>query len=116
MVIQQGDVYWAALPHPRGSGPGFRHPVVIIQNNDFNRSRIGTVVACVLTSNLERAAAPGNVALRKGEGGLPKRSVVNVSQIATLDRSELLEKLGELSKARVMEILDGVGLVLVPTD
>ena len=116
MVIRQGEVYWAALPPARGSGPGYRHPVVVIQNNSFNRSTIGTVVACALTSNLARAADPGNVVLRRGEAGLPKRSVVNVSQIATLDRSELLELIGQLSKARVMEILDGVGLVLVPTD
>ena len=116
MVIRQGEVYWAALPPARGSGPGYRHPVVVIQNNSFNRSMIGTVVACVLTSNLARAADPGNVSLRRGEAGLPKRSVVNVSQIATLDRMELLERIGQFSKARTMEILDGVGLVLVPTD
>ena len=116
MVIQQGEVYWAALAPARGSERAYRHPVVIIQNNTFNRSRISTIVVCAVTSNLARRAAPGNVALRRGEGGLPKRSVVNVTQIATLDRSELQEKIGELSKRRVSEILDGVGLVVVPTD
>ena len=94
MVINQGDVFWIDLGEPSGSAPGYRHPHVIIQNNLFNRSRINTVVVCALTSNLKRAEAPGNVLLAKGESNLPKRSVVNVSQIFTVDKSDLVEKIG----------------------
>jgi mRNA-degrading endonuclease toxin of MazEF toxin-antitoxin module len=81
---RQGDVYWIDLGAPSGSGPGYRHPHVVIQNNVFNRSRINTVVVCALTSNLRRAQAPGNVLLEVGEANLPKQSVVNVSQIFTV--------------------------------
>jgi len=111
----QGDVYWVDLGPPDRSGPGYRHPLVVVQNDAFNRSRISTVVACALTSNLARSAAPGNVLLRKGEPNLPRRSVVNVSQLVTVDKTALVEKIGTLSRARVREILDGIALVLVPT-
>lgn len=116
MVINQGDVYWIDLGEPSGSGPGYRHPHVIIQNNVFNRSRINTVVVCVLTSNLKRAEAPGNVLLEKGEANLPKQSVVNVSQIFTVGKGDLVEKIGTLSRERVRQILDGVSLLLEPRD
>jgi mRNA interferase MazF len=115
-VIAQGDIYWVELSRPRGSGPGYRHPLVVVQNNAFNRSRINTVVVCALTSNMARSAAPGNVALRKGEANLPRRSVVNVSQLITVDKTALTKKIGTLSKTRVREILDGIAIVLVPTD
>ena len=107
-MIRQGDVFWVELGEPVGSGPGYRHPHVVIQNNVFNRSRINTVVAIALTSNLARAAAPGNVQLRKGEAGLPKPSVVNVSQVFTVDRNQLAQRMGTLSPQRVQEVVDGL--------
>lgn len=112
MVINQGDIFWVDLEEPLGSEPGYRHPHVVIQNNVFNRSRISTVVVCTLTSNLKRASAPGNVMLDVGEADLPKQSVVNVSQIFTVDKRQLGEKIGTLSPERVRQILDGVKLVV----
>jgi len=116
MVIQQGDVFWVDLGDPGGSEPGYRHPHVVIQNNLFNESRIRTVIVCALTSNLRRAAAPGNVLLQPGEANLPRQSVVNVSQIFTVDKAQLSEKIGALTPARVREILDGIRLVLEPRE
>jgi mRNA interferase MazF len=116
MVVNQGDIYWVELGDPIGSAPGYRHPHVIVQNNDFNRSNIRTVVVCALTSNLKRASAPGNVLLDSGEANLPKQSVVNVSQIFTVDRSQLGEKIGTLSSQRIRQILDGLYLLLEPYD
>lgn len=116
MVIRQGDVFLVDLGEPSGSAPGYRHPYVVIQNNVFNRSRINTVVVCVITSNLKRADAPGNILLAVGEANLPKPSVVNVSQIFTVDKRDLREKIGTLSQARVEQILVGVDLVLQPRD
>ena len=116
MVIKQGDVFWVDLGKPSGSAPGYRHPHVVVQNTLFNRSRIGTVVVCALTSNLGRAKAPGNVLLSQGESNLPKRSVVNVSQIVTVDKSDLVEKIGTLHEKRVHEILEGIYLLLEPRD
>lgn len=116
MVIGQGDVFWIDLGEPEGSEPGYLHPHVVIQNDLFNRSRINTVVMCALTSNLGRAQAPGNVMLEPGEANLPKQSVVNVSQIFTVDKSQLGEKIGTLSGKRVRQILDGIRLVLEPRD
>ncbi len=116
MVITQGDIYWVDLGEPTGSEPGYRHPHVVIQNNLFNRSQIRTVVVLALTSNLKRAAAPGNVRLEKGEGGLPRPSVVNVSQIFTVDKSQLDEYIGTLSSKRVDEILNGIKLVIEPRE
>jgi len=116
MVINQGDVYWVDLGEPSGSEPGYRHPHVVIQNNLFNRSRINTVVVCALTTNLRRAGAPGNVLLEKGEANLPKQSVVNVSQIFTVDKMDLVELVGALSRRRMDQILDGVLLLLEPRE
>lgn len=116
MVIQQGDVFWVDLGNPSGSSPGLLHPYVVIQNDVYNRSRLKTVVVCGLTSNLKRAEAPGNVLLETGEANLPKRSVVNVSQIYTLDKDDLIEKIGTLSGERVQEILYGIYLLLEPRD
>jgi mRNA interferase MazF len=116
MVIDQGDVFWVDLGEPSGSEPGYRHPHVVIQNNVFNRSRINTVVVCALTSNLRRAKAPGNVLLEEGEANLLEQSVVNVSQIFTVDKRSLVEKIGALSRRRVRQILDGVRLVIEPRD
>jgi len=116
VVISQGDLYWVDLGDPAGSEPGYRHPHIVIQNNVFNRSRINTVAVCALTSNLRRAKSPGNVLLEKGEVSLPKQSVVNVSQIFTVDKRDLGEKIGALSRRRVRQILDGVRLVIEPRD
>ena len=116
MVINQGDVFWVELGKPSGSAPGYRHPHVVIQNNLFNRSRINTVVVCALTSNLKRAKAPGNVSLSSGEANLPKRSVVNISQVVTVDKSDLVEKIGTLSQQRIREILTGIHLLIEPRE
>jgi mRNA interferase MazF len=116
MVIHQGDIFWVDLPQPRGSETGFRRPHVVIQNNLFNKSGIGTVVACALSTNPRLAKSPGNVLLRKGEGGLPKSSVANISLITTFDKSELTERIGTLSQNRMHEILDGVRLILSQSD
>ena len=115
-MINQGDVFWIDFGEPSGSEPAFRHPHVVIQNNVFNRSRIRTVVVCSLTSNLDRAAAPGNVVLKKGEANLPKKSVVNISQVFTVNKSELTEKIGTLSRNRVHQISDGLKLLTEPRD
>ena len=98
------------------SQPGYRHPHVVIQNNVFNRSRISTVVVCTLTSNLRRAKAPGNVLLEAGEANLPEPSVVNISQIFTISKTQLGEKIGTLSAERVRQILDGVRLLTEPRE
>ncbi len=116
MVINQGDVFWIEFDEPSGSEPGYRHPHVVIQNNLFNRSRINTVVVCALTSNRKRAKAPGNVTLNKGEANLPKKSVVNISQIFTVNKSDLSEKIGTLSKIRISLILQGIRLLTEPRE
>ena len=116
MVIRQGDIYWLDLAEPSGAEPGYRHPHVVVQNNVFNRSQIQTIVVCALTSNLKRANAPGNVLLDQKETHLPKRSVVNVSQIFTVDKSQLDEYVSTLSQKRVREILNGIQLVLEPRE
>src|SRR2546425_9866482 len=97
MVIRQGDIFWITLSEPSGSSPGYRHPHVVVQNNLFNDSRIQTTVVCTLSSNLKRGDAPGNVLLEKGEGGLAKASVVVVSQLFTIDKSDLTEHVGALT-------------------
>lgn len=116
MVINQGDIYWVDLDEPSGSEPGYKHPHVVIQNNLFNRSQIRTVIVVALTSNLKRADAPGNVLLEKGEANLPKPSVVNASQVFTVDKSQLDEYIGTLSSKRVREILNGIKLVIEPRE
>ena len=111
MVINQGDVYWIELEEPTGSEPGYSHPHVVVQNNVFNASRISTVIVCALTSNRKRAEAPGNVLLEKGEAHLPKESVVLVSQIFTVDKSQLGEFIGTLSELRLKQIIEGIYLM-----
>ena len=112
MVIAQGDVWWADLPDPTGSGPGFRRPVVIVQGDALNRSRIATVVCVPLTSNLLWADAPGNVLLPARSTGLPKDSVANVSQIIALDRTLLTERVGRISRRQLERVLAGIELIL----
>ena len=116
MVISQGDVFWIDLDDPNGSEPAYRHPHVVVQNNVFNRSRINTVAVCALTSNLKRAAAPGNVLLEPGEANLPRQSVVNISQIFAVDKAMLEDKIGALSAQRVRQILSGISLLLEPRE
>ena len=116
MVINQGDIFWVNLKEPSGSEPGYRHPHVVIQNNVFNRSRIHTMVVCTLTTNLKRAKAPGNILLNKGEASLPTKSVVNISQIFTVNKSDLSEKIGTLSRQRVLQVLEGIALLTEPRE
>jgi len=112
MVIEQGDIWWADLPEPEGSEPGYRRPVVVVQSNEFNRSQIRTVVCVAVTSNSKLAESPGNVRLNSTSTGLPRDSVANVSQVITLDRLFLTERVGRLSLDLIETILDGVELVL----
>ncbi len=116
MVIRQGDLFWIELDEPDGSEPGYRHPHLVLQNNLFNRSRINTVVVCALTTNLRRAQAPGNTLLEAGEAGLPKQSVVVISQIFTVDKTQLGERIGAVSPARLRQILNGLRLLTEPRD
>ena len=116
MEINQGDVFWFDAGEPRGSSPAYSRLVVVVQNNVFNRSPLGTVLACALTTNLRRANAPGNVLLDENEADLPKQSVVVVSQVLTIDKSELIDKIGALSKERIGEILEGIKLLTEPRE
>jgi len=110
--FRRGEIWWANLPAPIGSGPGYRRPVLIIQSNVFNASRIGTVIVVAITSNVELARAPGNVRLDAKQSRLQKDSVVNVSQLATLDRRILTERVASLSKESMARVDAGVRLVL----
>jgi mRNA interferase MazF len=112
LVISQGEIWWAELPAPVGSGPGFRRPVVIVQGDALNRSHLRTTVCVPLTSNLKWAAAPGNVRLSASTTGLPRDSVANVSQIVTLDRNVLDECAGKLPSSKLELVLSGVDIVL----
>lgn len=112
MVIFRGEIWWASLPAPIASEPGYGHPLLVIQSNDFNQSRINTVIAVVITSNLRLADAPGNVLLSKKESGLPKKSVVNVSQLITVDKSFFTEKIGSIDATILKEVEAGIRLVL----
>lgn len=112
MVISQGEIWWADLPAPTGSGPGFRRPVVVVQGDALNRSRIATVVCVPLTSNLRWADAPGNVSLPARVTGLPKDSIANVSQIVALDKDLLTEQSGKLQRAKLELLLAGIDVVL----
>jgi len=109
--IRQGDVWWADLPEPQGSGPGFRRPVIVIQGDAVNASRVATVVCIPLTSNLNWATAPGNVLLKKKVTGLSKDSVVNVSQIIALDRDILTERSGQVSNSYIKQIFHGLDIL-----
>ena len=116
MVINQGDVFWVQLRPPRGSEPGYEHPYVVVQSNSFNHTRLNTVVACALTTNLRLAHAVGNVLLDKREANLPKRSIVNITQIMTFDKGDLVKKIGTLSRKRMREILAGIHLLINPVE
>ena len=112
MVIQRGEIWWASLPKPAGSEPGYRRPVLVVQSDDFNRSRIATVIVLVITSNTRLAQAPGNVFLPQKLTGLPKDSVANVSQIVTVDKGFLTDRIGVLPPNLMEQIEKGLRLVL----
>lgn len=113
MVIKRGEVWRASLTAPEGSGPGYRRPVVVIQTNPFNESRINTVIICAISSNLNLARAPGNLKLPKSKRlGLSKESVLNVSQIYTIDKSFLTQKIGRLSPSQINDLNEGLKMVL----
>ena len=111
-MISQGDVCWASLDDPVGSAPGFRRPVAIVQGDAFNASRLATAVVVPLTSNLRLAAAPGNVMLAARRTGLPRDSVANVSQIITIDRDVLSDRVGHLAESDLQLVLAGIDIVL----
>ena len=110
--MQRGEIWWATLPEPTGSGPGYRRPVLVVQADDFNRSQISTVVVAVITSNLALAQAPGNVLAKARRTGLPMDSVINVSQLLTVDKRLLSEKVRALDSATMDEVDDGLRLVI----
>jgi mRNA interferase MazF len=112
VVVNQGEIWWADLGDPLGSSPGYRRPVIVVQGDAFNRSRIATAVCVPLTSNLKWADAPGNVLLDARLTGLPRDSVANVSQIVTVDRDMLIERVGKLSEKKLGLVLAGIDVVL----
>jgi mRNA interferase MazF len=112
MVVERGEIWWADLDEPRGSEPGFPRPVVIVQRDSFNRSRINTVITVALTTNLNLVSYPGNVLVSSKDSGLPRDSVANVSQVVTVDKSFLTERVGLLRKPLLTEIEDGLRLIL----
>lgn len=112
MVVSQGDVFWADFGEPVGSQPGFVRPVVVVQSDAFNLSEIATVVVVPLTSNLGLERFPGNVLLASKSTGLPKDSVANVSQVTTIDRRQLIERVGVLTRTKRSSVLDGISVVL----
>ena len=111
-MISRGEIWWASLGEPEGSGPGYRRPVLVVQSDEFNRSRIGTVIVAVLTSNTALAQAPGNVLLKARQAGLAKESVVNVSQVITVDKQCLTEKVKKLEPSALAQVDNGLRLVL----
>ena len=108
----RGEIWWASLPAPIASESGYRRPLLVMQSDDFNQSRINTVISAVITSNLQLADAPGNVLLSKKESGLPKKAVVNVSQVITVDKSFFTEKISGLSALKLQEVEAGIRLIL----
>ena len=116
MVIRQGEVYWLDVKEAGAPGPALIHPHLVVQNDVFNRSRLRTTVVCALTSNLASARSPGNVRLDEGDAGLPKASVVNVTQVFAVDKARLVEKIGNLSEERLRSVISGLELLLEPRD
>lgn len=110
--MNRGEIWWTSLPRPRGSGPGYRRPVLVIQADEFNRSNIRTVIVAAITSNVKLAQAPGNVMLSRTESGLPKDSVANVSQLITIDKAFLSKCVGTLPASLVRKVEGGLRLVL----
>ncbi len=115
-MIYQGEVYWFHFGSPEGSEPAGRRPALVVQHDRFNRSAISTLVVAAVTSNLRLGDMPGNVRLRRGEAGLLRPSVVNISQLRTIDRSRLGERIGTLTPARMREVLKGLALLFGTDD
>ncbi len=111
LSISQGDIYWLDLGEPEGSEPGFRRPVIVIQNDVFNTSRIQTTVVCICTNNLKRLKSPGNVLLKKGTSGIKKDCVINITQILTVNKNDLEEKIGLLSEKKLKDVIAGINLL-----
>ena len=111
-MIRRGEIWWASLSEPAGSEPGYRRPVVVVQTNDFNEGGIRTVIVVTITSNLRLAGAPGNVLCRRKDTGLPRESVINVSQTATVNKAVLTHRVGVLPSKLMQEVEDGLRLVL----
>lgn len=112
MVVQRGEIWWAELPEPEASEPGYRRPVLVVQSDDFNASRIRTVIAAALSTNLRLSEAPGNVAISAESTGLSRDSVVNVSQLLILDRSFLVERAGQVEYRLMLQVEEGIRLAL----
>lgn len=112
MVAKRGEIWWTELPEPRSSAPGYQHPIVVIQSDEFNQTRLNTIIGAVITSNLDLSEMPGNVLLKSKVSGLPKDSVVNVTQIVTIDKSELIEYVETISERKMEQIEKGLRLVL----
>ena len=110
--MQRGEIWWATLDEPRGSEPGYRRPVVVVSSNEFNESNIRTVLVAIITSNINLSKAPGNFLISKKESRLSKESLVNISQILTLDKSFLSEKSAQLSSKNILELDEGLKLIL----
>lgn len=110
--IRRGEIWWAELPAPHGAEPGYRRPVLVLQSDHFNASRLATVVAASITGNLRLAEVPGNVRLSPRDGGLPKPSVVNLTQIGTIDREDLTERVGAVPPSVMRAVEEGLRLVL----
>lgn len=110
--MRRGEIWWASLPDPVGSGPGFRRPVLIVQANEFNQSAIRTTICAVITSNLRLADAPGNVRLTRRASALTKDSVVNVSQLITVDKRLLTSRIGRAPPETVRDVDAGIRLAL----
>jgi mRNA interferase MazF len=109
--MNRGELWWASLHHPRGSEPGYRRPVVIVQSNAFNQSQISTVIVAAITSNLNLAQAPGNILISRKESGLSRRSIINVSQVLTINKCFLTERIGVLPARLIRSLEDGLRLV-----
>ena len=115
-MVKQGEIYWIDFGDPKGSEAAYKRPFLIIQNNIFNSTKVSTVVGCVLTSNLKRKSVPGCVLLQKGEANLSKKSVINTTQIYTINKDECFDIIGQLSEQRIKDVIDGISLLIEPKE
>lgn len=112
MVVERGEIWWADLPEPKGSMPGYRHPILIVQSDRFNRSNLDTVIGIIITTNLRLASMPGNTVLTPRQSGLPEESVISITQVVTANRSDLIEFVGTISVTKMEQVENGLRLVL----